>query len=1073
MSNVIGYSLTLGITTLLLTSSVLITNSLLDNKTRQIAELQAQNIADQVADSVLEALIAYSMESTEYEKTIDVLTDLSGFIFSRSYYVEFTDENVYVNTTDGSISRQSTLYNTEVLGVGLSGRAYVSSGQIKISYDKPDIVYKLDFGTGNSINHSAVQAGYHMVSRNTTIHPFARSPFWHDSRYRYRIPIKIENKVPPGFEDTYTSKNLTNFPIKMILRPSNFDYSKANVNILSSSEALSDLVFYDGDPVKIFPQRYDDMHILYVYNGFDGPGPIDPWYNPSNHFKKIQDAIDDPNSDNSIIYIIDSEVCYEFFTIPAGKSLSIIGQSKEGVVIDGKENGDVISINSDDILISTLTINNSKSGDAGISISNRKNISIINCNISKNDYGIYIVRSSEVNIFGCDCKFNSVKGMVFYQDNSKSSIINCNVLNNTWGIRLRKSNNITIKYCNISNNGGTWGDGLEIEDDSENNTIIGNIIGNNGDYGIEIINSRFNLISGNLIINNDDGFDGRGIYIDDSFSQNNTIHHNALIDNHKNAEDNGRNNIWDNNYPSGGNYWSDCIGSDGDGDGICNTPYEIYPLGVGPDVFDRYPLNDSITIKPGLPYCIDHWNPRGESVIHVSTDIKKNSTKYLYLYYGFDGDLNNTHRRNLSDVSLFFEDFKTLSDIKWNLSSPTIQNNITRDPVNKNNSILYLNSDKSKEFIIANYTIPIPANFSKSGLYESSSRYIVDAKIKINRGNGNIIILSQNPRNFDWSYLVSINHSKSLQENRFRIFKNHTTFFDPYEFDSDSLPSLNRWLRLRSYIHINHTINVIIPPAPFDIFWWKNVSIDNYLYDYSKYAYFGNVQMTDSSHEIENWNIDHLGPPLQLISLLMSNPVSANGSIIGLGAGLLPGSTNANISVDWIRLLKDTTGFSPTVQIGASESINYGWIFDLDEGLYFVSNEYTNSTYSYDPGLVLYDFINPIIPTGLYNTGFGIKDLAPGTYTITLTIGNISGSTEPSTIKVHLFSDNNIITPEENTISLPSTEEGWFETVSFTVTVPSNRNGFLLKFINPFDDWQAISSMIIERGVKGVSITGG
>ena len=76
-------------------------------------------------------------------------------------------------------------------------------------------------------------------------------------------------------------------------------------------------------------------------------------------------------------------------------------------------------------------------------------------------------------------------------------------------------------------------------------------------------------------------------------SHDNIIYHNNFIENTQNAYDN-YNNIWDDDYPSGGNYWDDYTGIDGDGDGIGDIPYPI----SGSDAEDRYPLMEPWSTTP-------------------------------------------------------------------------------------------------------------------------------------------------------------------------------------------------------------------------------------------------------------------------------------------------------------------------------------------------------------------------------------------------------------------------------------------------------------------------------------------
>lgn len=117
--------------------------------------------------------------------------------------------------------------------------------------------------------------------------------------------------------------------------------------------------------------------------------------------------------------------------------------------------------------------------------------------------------------------------------------------------------------------------------------------------GIYIYNSSGNDVSYNAIMNNQ-----IGIYL--HHSNNNIIHHNNFFTNTVQAYlNNSFSNMWDEGYPSGGNYWSDRTGIDlysgpyqneTGSDGISDVPYTI-----DGDNEDRYPLMDLVNLF------IDGW----------------------------------------------------------------------------------------------------------------------------------------------------------------------------------------------------------------------------------------------------------------------------------------------------------------------------------------------------------------------------------------------------------------------------------------------------------------------------------
>jgi len=232
VSNVLGYLFSFTIATMVMISALLITTSIIDDRTAKVGNMQAQSIANKVADAIVEAVtVGQSMSEQEYKKILDLPEKIAG----RNYYVEVTDTFVYVNTTDGLVKKSCPTYGAESSKIGVSsGKVY--GGKLNITLTKSDALYKFDFGTGTSTSHSPVESGYYMVTNLSSTEPAECNPPWWSADYKARVPILIENDSP---------ENLKDMPIKVVLSSDNFDYSLANVNVDSTSQVTSDLTFID------------------------------------------------------------------------------------------------------------------------------------------------------------------------------------------------------------------------------------------------------------------------------------------------------------------------------------------------------------------------------------------------------------------------------------------------------------------------------------------------------------------------------------------------------------------------------------------------------------------------------------------------------------------------------------------------------------------------------------------------------------------------------------------------------------------------------------------------------------
>jgi len=244
--------------------------------------------------------------------------------------------------------------------------------------------------------------------------------------------------------------------------------------------------------------------------------------------------------------------------------------------------------------------------DAGyVALVNCTNITVNNLDLRNNAQGVLLASTSNSLIVSNRIENNS-RGisavMSFY-----NSFFDNTITDNSWdGIYLLTSYNNTLSYNEINNNYD--GIGLECSDYNlvSNNIIINNtegiyagesstkVLGNTitgNKYGISLlglsgITSHPSIVSNNVISNSQYG-------IDLTSSSDNKIYHNNFLNNTNQTYDASWDNpncppsvnVWDDDYPSGGNYWSDYTDVDLNNDGIWDHPYVIDTNNQ-----DRYPL---------------------------------------------------------------------------------------------------------------------------------------------------------------------------------------------------------------------------------------------------------------------------------------------------------------------------------------------------------------------------------------------------------------------------------------------------------------------------------------------------
>jgi len=278
--------------------------------------------------------------------------------------------------------------------------------------------------------------------------------------------------------------------------------------------------------------------------------------NTSVYYSTIQGAVDAACAGDTVF--VRNGIYNEHVTI--NKELSLVGEDKNNTTIDGDGSGRCIYIPTDfrnphDVTISGFTVQNGEYGIYIDTIASSK-ITVEDNIIKSNECGIDIERSHS--------PFIILKN-TYVHSNTKE------------GIRLFKSCNTIISKNTVDSNYK----GIHLDSSCKWCDIHDNTVSNNEDCGLELFYyTAYNDIAGNTVKLN-----RLGIKLSQMCGDN-KIYHNNFVDNTVQTIDTGY-DIWDDGYPSGGNYWGDhdCHGNPSDGS-------EPYIINEGEDSIDYYPFEN-------------------------------------------------------------------------------------------------------------------------------------------------------------------------------------------------------------------------------------------------------------------------------------------------------------------------------------------------------------------------------------------------------------------------------------------------------------------------------------------------
>ncbi|MCW4025175.1 MAG: right-handed parallel beta-helix repeat-containing protein [Candidatus Bathyarchaeota archaeon] len=299
----------------------------------------------------------------------------------------------------------------------------------------------------------------------------------------------------------------------------------------------------------------------------------------------IAQALTDANAGDTIF--VQSGIYYENLVID--KSISLVGQGADSTELVGDGNvakggRAVINITAPNVTITGFTIQSVSYSESnlrasGISI-NADGANITENNIINTYYGVFCSSQSGVTIAYNNIT-NSAKEGIRWCGGSQDSFIGNIIINSKQSAISLEGFQHVIANNTMINNGRALGLAASYC------LVFGNIVDDDLGSGF-YIGGSYNTICANTLSNGDYGFHFTFTFAN---PQENLLYLNNLYDNQYNVyfADFATHQNWTSQMM--GNYWGDYTGTDSNGDGIGDTPYQINNLNN-----DTYPLMEPINI---------------------------------------------------------------------------------------------------------------------------------------------------------------------------------------------------------------------------------------------------------------------------------------------------------------------------------------------------------------------------------------------------------------------------------------------------------------------------------------------